>query len=407
MDVDTLNQESTETTDANSSVETNNETNFDSGKMTESDFAKSRLEAFMPKEEEANEPESDNTSDVSDNTENSDLAESVEKLAGEANAEDAANSESEEETISNDVAESTQEDTQTEYTQEQMDVLSQIGVDIDKLDEVEAKKLARAFGVESIKRFGRLTGQKKERDETIAQLETQLAELKSKPTEPVVLDSNNEYANITNMDELQKELDDAQAIIDWADDSMFNDSQYDDEDGKEYIAELSGKKYDKQELQRIKNNAQRALRKNSPLNQRRQFLEQQYSSDAQALQDFSFLNDQKSEEFKTFNEMIQVPMFQSISNNYANGNYLIALMIEGEKALRGQQTQASKPPVKKVISNTPPKATISNTTSVAPQRNGNSDLQKEYEAAQKAYLKSGNTADMVRARTLQRKLSSL
>jgi hypothetical protein len=407
MDVDTLNQESTETTDANSSVETNNETNFDSGKMTESDFAKSRLEAFMPKEEEANEPESDNTSDVSDNTENSDLAESVEKLAGEANAEDAANSESEEETISNDVAESTQEDTQTEYTQEQIDVLSQIGVDIDKLDEVEAKKLARAFGVESIKRFGRLTGQKKERDETIAQLETQLAELKSKPTEPVVLDSNNEYANITNMDELQKELDDAQAIIDWADDSMFNDTQYDDEDGKEYIAELSGKKYDKQELQRIKNNAQRALRKNSPLNQRRQFLEQQYSSDAQALQDFSFLNDQKSEEFKTFNEMIQVPMFKSISNNYANGNYLIALMIEGEKALRGQQTQASKPPVKKVISNTPPKATISNTTSVAPQRNGNSDLQKEYEAAQKAYLQSGSTADMVRARTLQRKLSSL
>ena len=407
MDVDTLNQESTETTDANSSVETNNETNFDSGKMTESDFAKSRLQAFMPKEEEANEPESDNTSDVSDNTENSDLAKSVEKLAEEANAEDAANSESEEETISNDVAESTQEDTQTEYTQEQIDVLSQIGVDIDKLNEVEAKNLAKAFGVESIKRFGRLTGQKKERDETIAQLETQLAELKSKPAEPVVLDSNNQYANITNMDDLQKELDDAQAIIDWADDSMFNETQYDDESGKEYIAELSGKKYDKQELQRIKNNAQRALRKNSPLNQRRQFLEQQYASDAQALQDFSFLNDQKSDEFKTFNEMLQVPMFQSISNNYANGNYLIALMIEGEKALRGQQTQASKPPVKKVISNTPPKATISNTTSVAPQRNGNSDLQKEYEAAQKAYLQSGSTADMVRARTLQRKLSSL
>jgi hypothetical protein len=398
MDVETLAQETTEPSTANS-VEENINKDFGSGNLSQSDVANSLLQRMTGEQSEDDKVPQDE----------------AEPLANSGDSDDPdglpANSGESEETEDNEVSAETAdevEETETvsakdEYSQEQIDVLSQLGVDIDSLDSIQLDKVKSAFGVQAINRFKKLTDQKQELNDKIDSLKQNLDELENQPKQNnVTVNADIPYGEISSLDAFEEEVEKVETMADWADEQLENDPLYDD-DGNEYLVEHEGVKYDKNQLRNIKTNSKNLLKKNSPLSQRKNFIHQQIQSDTQAMQDFTFLSDNNSDEFQTFSQLVNDPYYSKMTQMYPNGNYMLALMVAGNSVVKN----GSKPIAKKVISKKIPSATTSSVASGSQTRSPNSDLKKQYQQAQSQFEKSGNQADLVKANLLKRQLAQL
>ena len=335
------------------------ETQSEDGNISMAEYASSLLKAQSEEEEPSEQPLEE--------------LESAEQAAEEEESEEQS-------------AEEPDDEDQTEPPAEPSDVLSnKYNIDLDTLSEEEAKDLAKALNASAVKRFGRLTAQKKallaENQELQAQAQ---AKDQTASTEQPDFLKDNALHNVTDVNGLTKEVENLTTLIEWADEGLENEVDYDD-DGNEYVAKDGDKTYTKADLRRIRANARKILRKDAPARQK--WIAERTESDQHAIKTFPFLSDGESEEYQLFMRTKENALYKPLVEHLPNGNFTLALMIEGMKAIQGRQVDSSKPKPK-------PKAPVASAgAGAAKPRTESSSRKKALQAARAKFEKSGNMAD--------------
>lgn len=266
------------------------------------------------------------------------------------------------------------------------DVLSKFkDLDLDSLSEEESKELAKHLNASAIKRFGKLTAQKKALLAENQELQAQVEQAPVPAEQPAFL-KDNALHNVSDVNALTKEVENLNTLIEWADEGMENEVEYDDA-GNEYVVKDAEKTYTKADLRRIKANAKKILRKDAPA--REAWIKERQASDQQAVQTFDFLSDGESDDYKMFMQVKQSPLYKPLVDHLPNSNFALGLMVEGLKAVKAKQANASQP--KKLKKPTAPVA--STEAGASKPRSEGSKHKKAVQAAHAKFEKSGNIAD--------------
>ena len=281
-------------------------------------------------------------------------------------------------------AEETEDDTPSPQPSENV-LLQKYGIDLDNLSEEESRELAKSLNASAVKRFGRLTAQKKALLAENAELQAQAEQAQQTQTSeiPEFL-KDNALHNVTDEQALMKEIENLNTLIEWAEDGMENEAQFDD-DGNEFVLKDGDKTYTKAELRRIRSNAKKIIRKDAPA--RQAWIKERQASDQQALQTFEFLGDAESDDYKLFMQVKSNKLYKPLVEHLPNSNFALALMVEGLNAVKARQEQKSKPAPK-------PKAPVASTEAGAARaKTPQAAKTKAVETAYKKYEESGSMAD--------------
>ena len=175
-------------------------------------------------------------------------------------------------------------------------LLQKYNIDLDNLSEEESRELAKSLNASAVKRFGRLTAQKKALLAENAELQAQAEQAQQTQTSetPEFL-KDNALHNVADEQALMKEVENLNTLIEWAEDGMENEAQYDD-DGNEYVLKDGDKTYTKADLRRIRSNAKKIIRKDAPA--RQAWIKERQASDQQAIQTFQFLGEPESDDWQ-------------------------------------------------------------------------------------------------------------
>ena len=281
-------------------------------------------------------------------------------------------------------AEETEDDTPSPQPSENV-LLQKYGIDLDNLSEEESRELAKSLNASAVKRFGRLTAQKKALLAENAELQAQAEQAQQTQTSeiPEFL-KDNALHNVADEQALMKEVENLNTLIEWAEDGMENEAQFDD-DGNEFVLKDGDKTYTKAELRRIRSNAKKIIRKDAPA--RQAWIKERQASDQQALQTFEFLGDADSDDYKLFMQVKSNKLYKPLVEHLPNSNFALALMVEGLNAVKARQEQKSKPAPK-------PKAPVASTEAGAARaKTPQAAKTKAVETAYKKYEESGSMAD--------------
>ena len=273
----------------------------------------------------------------------------------------------------------------TEPPVQPSDVLSKFNVDLDALSEEETKNLAKQLNASAIKRFGKLTAQKNALLAENQELQQQVEQAPVPVEQPAFL-KDNALHNVNDVNALSKEVDNLNTLMEWADEGMENEVEYDDA-GNEYVVKDGDKTYTKADLRRIKANAKKILRKDAPA--REAWINERQASDQQAIQTFDFLSDGESEDYKVFMQVKQSALYKPLVDHLPNSNFALGLMVEGLKAVKAKQANAGQP--KKLKKPTAPVASAE--AGASKSRTEGSKQKKAIQAAHAKFEKSGNIAD--------------
>ena len=316
----------------------------------------------------------------------------------EEESEPVAEQPTEEEESEDQSAEEPDESEESESPVQPSDVLSKFkDLDLDSLSEEESKELAKHLNASAIKRFGKLTAQKHALLAENQELQQQVEQAPVPAEQPAFL-KDNALHNVTDVNALSKEVENLNTLIEWADEGMENEVEYDDA-GNEYVVKDGDKTYTKADLRRIKANAKKILRKDAPA--RQAWIKERQSSDQQAVQTFEFLSDAESEDYKMFMQVKQSPLYKPLVDHLPNSNFALGLMVEGLKAVKARQANAGQP--KKLKKPTAPVA--STEAGASKPRSEGSKHKKAIQAAHAKFEKSGNIADYQQYIKLKRSLA--
>jgi succinate dehydrogenase flavin-adding protein (antitoxin of CptAB toxin-antitoxin module) len=258
-------------------------------------------------------------------------------------------------------------------------------LDLDSLSEEESKELAKHLNASAIKRFGKLTAQKKALLAENQNLQAQVEQAPVPAEQPAFL-KDNALHNVNDINALSKEVENLNTLMEWADEGMENEVEYDDA-GNEYVVKDGDKTYTKADLKRIKANAKKILRKDAPARQK--WIQERHQSDQQAAQTFEFLSDGESEDYQLFMQVKQSPLYKPLVDHLPNSNFALGLMVEGLKAVKAKQANAGQP--KKLKKPTAPVASAE--AGASKPRSEGSKHKKAVQAAHAKFEKSGNIAD--------------
>ena len=265
-------------------------------------------------------------------------------------------------------------------------VLSKFNIDLDNLSEDESRDLAKALNASAVKRFGRLTAQKKALLAENAELQAKAEEAQQAPASvelPEFL-KDNAFHSINDAQSLQKEVEQLTTLLDWVDENIDNEVEYDDS-GNEYVVKDGDTTYTKSELRRIKANANKTLRKDAPA--RQQWLQQRENANQQAKDTFAYLGDESSSWYQQFMQLKGDPSLQPILNYMPNSNFALGLIVEGINAVNERQGQKAKPTAK-------PKAPMASTEAgTARPKTPQANKTKALQAAKAKFDKSGSMTD--------------
>ena len=282
-------------------------------------------------------------------------------------------------------------------------VLDKYGIDLDSLGEDEAMSLGRALRTESLKRFGRLTAQKREAEAQIKELEGKAVSAERQVSTPAV--DEDPLSDVWTVESLQKKESDLQSIEDWAEDALQLEEKYDD-DGEEYLVEADGKRYSKQELLGIRANARKMLRKGGSVSNRHDFLEQRQQFDGQALQYFPWMSDESSSEFGEYQQFVAQDKYKTLLDSIPEANLFAGLLVEGNLRVRERLKTVDKGVNGQAQKEKP--IAPATAASVAPKRSPSSEgsrIQKAVHQAQKSFEQTGSIQSLARLRELQGQMS--
>ena len=280
-------------------------------------------------------------------------------------------------------AEDSEDDTPSPQPSE--DVLSKYNIDLDNLSSEEIESFAKALNLKAVKRISNLAAQKKALASENAELQAQAEQAQQAQTSetPEFL-KDNALHNVVDEQALAKEVENLNTLIEWAEDGMENEAQYDD-DGNEYVLKDGDKTYTKSELRRIRSNAKKIIRKDAPA--RQAWIKERQASDQQAIQTFQFLGDPESDDYKLFMQVKGNKLYKPLVDHLPNSNFALALMVEGLNAVKARQGEQAKPAPK-------PKAPVASTEAGAARaKTPQAQKTKAVEAAYKKYEESGSMAD--------------
>ena len=282
------------------------------------------------------------------------------------------------------------------------DVLSKFNVDLDSLSEEESTALAKQLNASAVKRFGKLTAQKKAlaAENQALQEQAQQAQQVPQPASPPAFLSENALSGATNDQQLLQEVENLNSLIEWAEEGMENEAQYDD-DGNEYVVKDADKTYSKSDLKRIRNNARKIIRKDAPA--RQAWIKERATADQQAIDTFSFLGDPESEDYGLFMQVKGSALYKPLVDHLPNSNFALGLMVKGLRSVQAEQAAAGKP--KKTKKPTAPAATTEAAPAKASGPKGETKARKSLEAAYARFQKSGNMADYTDYLKLKRKVA--
>lgn len=289
------------------------------------------------------------------------------------------------ESLEDQSVEETEAEEETSEQTEPQDVLSKFNIDLDSLSEEESRELAKSLNASAVKRFGRLTAQKKALLAENAELQAQ-AQQAQQPVSSELPEflKDNALHNVADENALLKEVENLQTLIEWADEGMDNEVQYDD-NGNEYVLKDGEKTYTKAELKSIQKEARKILRKDAPARQK--WIKERSQSDQQAVQTFQFLGEPESDDYKLFMQVKASPLYKPLVDYLPNSNFALGLMVEGMKAVQSRQAQASKPKPK-------PKAPVASAEAGSSRpKTPQAKKNKEVDAAKRKFDASGSMAD--------------
>ena len=277
------------------------------------------------------------------------------------------------------------EDDSSPLPQPSDNVLSKYNIDLDSLSSEEIESFAKALNLKAVKRISNLAAQKKALANENAELQAQAEQAQQTQTSetPEFL-KDNALHNVADEQALMKEVENLNTLIEWAEDGMENEAQFDD-DGNEYLVKDGDKTYTKADLRRIRSNAKKIIRKDAPA--RQAWIKERQASDQQAIQTFQFLGEPESDDYKLFMEVKSNKLYRPLVDHLPNSNFALALMVEGLNAVKARQEQAAKPPPK-------PKAPVASTEAgTARAKTPQSTKLKAVEAAKKKFEASQSMVD--------------
>lgn len=283
-------------------------------------------------------------------------------------------------------------------------LLDRYGLDLDALSEDEAMSLGRALRTESLKRFGRLTAQKREAESALRDLETKVAN-DDRPQPRPVENEKDPMSDVWTEETLAKKEQDLQAIEDWAEDALQSEAQY-DEEGEEFLIETDGRKYTKRDLLGIRSNARKMLRRGGALENRRQFLAQRQQFDGDALKYFPWMSDEQSSEFMEYQQFVTQEKYKDLLDSIPEANVFAGLVVEGNLRVKERlngATNGNSPTQLKEKPIIPATA-----AAAAPKRVPMGDtarIRKAVDQAQRTFEKTGSIQSLARLRELQAKMS--
>ena len=267
---------------------------------------------------------------------------------------------------------------------------SKPAIDLDSLTEDETTALAKQLSATAVQRFGKLTAQKTALAEQNLALQQQMEQQQTATANeaPAFL-RENALSNVVTDEQLLKEAENLNSLVEWAEESAENEVEYDDE-GNEYVAKDGDRTYTKSDLRRIKNNARRILRKDVPA--RQAWIKERLASDQQAVQTFGFLSAPESEDMALFLQAKESPMYKPLVDHLPNSNYALGLMVKGLRQVQKEQAAAEakgKPKAKK------PKAPTANAEAAGAPRTPKGEVKgkKALAAAKAKFDASGAMAD--------------
>jgi len=279
-------------------------------------------------------------------------------------------------------------------------ILDKYGIDVDALGEDEAMSLGRALRTESLKRFGRLTAQKREAEAKVRDLEGKA----SVGAESQVVDETDPMSEVWTLETLVKKESDLQAIEDWAEDSLQLEAQYDD-GGEEFLVEADGKRYTKQDLLGIRSNARKMLRKGGALDKRSDFLAERQRFDGEALGYFPWMSDEGSPVFAEYQQFVSQEKYKGLLDSIPEAHVFAGLVVEGNLRVRERSSAkngaSGQAPKEKPV--TPALA-----SAAAPKRAVTSDgsrIKQEVNRAKKQFEETGSIQSLARLRELQGQMS--
>ena len=289
-----------------------------------------------------------------------------------------------------------QEGTEVESTSE--DVLSQI--DLDNVSEEELRELADKLGSKAVARFGELTARRKSAEEKLARLEAQMQQ--QIPVESKKKVENNPFSNIESLDEIQAKSEEADQVINWAEDLLFESADYAADD---VITELDGKEITKAQVRKYLLQARKAqktflpdqLSKLEALQKGNQLHDALY---AKAQEELSWLKGEDNDVRKQYEATIGDKRFQEMKRILSKEAPDVAGQLDYWFAHAANSIYGRKPIVagKPSMKLTPPKGA---TTSSANADKSQSRTAKSLKEMQSRFKESGNARDFAELRKLQ------
>ena len=298
------------------------------------------------------------------------------------------------------VTEETQE-TETEETEVKStseDVLSQI--DLDSASEEELKELAEKLGSKAVARFGELTARRKAAEERLAQLE---AEIRNKPApEPKKKIANNPFSNLETVEEIQAKTQEADDVIEWAEDLLFENADHAADD---VIAEIEGKEMTKAQVRHSLLQARKARKSLLPdqlskIQAKQKGINLKNALENQAKQELPWLDGEDNDIRKQYEVIMSDTRFKEMKRILSQEIPDVAGQLDYWFAHAANSMYGRKPIVedKPSMKITPPKGA---TTSSANADKAQSRTAKSLKEMQNRFKQSGTARDFAELRKLQ------
>ena len=288
-----------------------------------------------------------------------------------------------------------QEETEVESTSK--DVLSQI--DLDNASEEELRELADKLGSKAVARFGELTARRKAAEEKLAKLEAQMQQQSPLETKKV---ENNPFANLESIKEIQEKSEQADQVIDWAEDLLFENA---DNAADDVITEIEGQEMTKAQVRKSLLQARKA--KKTFLPDQLSKLEAQIAAQdmevafkERAKQELSWLDGEDNDVRKQYEATLNDARFQKMKDIVSKEAPDVASQLDYWFAHAANSIYGRKPIVdsKPSVKLTPPKGA---TTSSANADKAQSRTAKSLKEMQSRFKQSGNARDFAELRKLQ------
>ena len=291
------------------------------------------------------------------------------------------------------------EDTEDETPEAESDeqVLSQI--DLDDMSEVELRELADKLGSRAVARFGELTAKRKAAEEKLQQIEARLSAEQNNPLKPKKEVTNNPFANVETLEELQSKATDASNVIEWAEDIMFNADGYEADD---VVTEVEGKEMTKADVRNALLQARKARDKFLPdrlekIQAVEQSKQMQEHLTAQAEAELPWMKGEDNDTRREYEAIMSDPRVDTLMDNLppdvkAQMPYLLAHAansIYGRKAVKSTKSNVRLNP----SSNSTPNAAGSEKPA--------SRVNKSIKNLSNQFKQSGDKGDFITLRTLQ------